>query len=184
MNLSIPDEFNSDSDDQPFRNCKICNCDLTGDVVYTVEKAYKQIDEERKITLFEVALCLPCAEEQSNKMSDESRQYMEKMMGGNGFMEKRHKSWDSDWRKSWKESCLITGEPVKLNDEFHVVGQFKGGELIPYATPFVIGQALLEEIQENLSFETKEEMDRFGEQFLGPDPSIRELLPDYQIILV
>ena len=43
---------------------------------------------------------------------------------------------------------------------------------------------MIEHIQENLSLETKEEMDNFGRQFLGPDPSLKALLEDYQFVMV
>lgn len=185
MNLDIPNDFNSDSDDTPFTMCKVCDRDLhTGDVPYSIEKAYKRVDEGTDVTLFEVAICMPCAEKQSEKMSVESKAYMMKMMGGVTFFEKRQKMWDTEWRKDWKSSCLFSDEEIKLNDEYHIVGQFLGGKLLPQMTPFVIGQSYIEEIQENLSVETKEEMDRFGEQFLGPDPALRALMKDHQFVMV
>ena len=185
MDLEIPNDFNSDIDDKPFTICKVCDRNLSnGEVPYSIEKAYKRVDEGSDVTLFEVAICMPCAENQAEKMSVESRAYMMKMMGGLDFFEKRQKMWETDWRKNWKSSCLFSDEEIKLNDEYHIVGQFQGGKLLPHMTPFVIGQSYIEEIQENLSLETKEEMDRFGEQFLGPDPALRALLKDYQFVMV
>ena len=185
MDLNIPKDFNSASDDSPFTTCKVCERDLSnGEVPYSIEKAYKRVDEGSDVTLFEMAICMPCAENQAEKMSVESRAYMMKMMGGLDFFEKRQKMWETDWRKNWKSACLFSDEEIKMNDEYHIVGQFQGGKLLPQMTPFVIGQSYIEEIQENLSLETKEEMDRFGEQFLGPDPALRALLKDYQFVMV
>lgn len=185
MDLEIPKDFNSDSDDQPFTACKVCERDLSkGEVPYSIEKAYKRVDEDKDVTLFEVAICMPCAEKQAEKMSKESRAYLMQMMGGVAHIEKRQKMWESNWREKWKSACLFSDEEIKLNDEYHIVGQFMGDKLLPQMTPFVIGQSYIEAIQENLSLETKEEMDRFGEQFLGPDPSLRALLKDHQFVLV
>src|SRR5690554_6999269 len=77
MDLDIPKDFNSDSDDQPFTACKVCERDLSkGEVPYSIEKAYKRVDEDKDVTLFEVAICMPCAEKQAEKMSKESRAYL------------------------------------------------------------------------------------------------------------
>ncbi|RFC53595.1 hypothetical protein [Brumimicrobium aurantiacum] len=185
MSLEIPNDFNSDTDDKPFIRCKVCDRDLSeSQTPYTIEKAYKRVDEGEDVTLFEVAICIPCAEKQGKKMSKESRAYMMKMMGNASFIEKRQKRWEEDWRADWKSACLFSDEEIKINDEYHIVGQFQNGKIIPSMTPFVIGQSYIEEIQENLSLETKEEMDRFGEQFLGPDPALRALLKDHQFVIV
>ena len=81
MNLDIPKDFYSDSDEQPFRACKVCDCDLSeGNIPYSIEKAFKRVDEDTDITLFEIAICMHCAEKQSEKMSEESRAYIMKMM--------------------------------------------------------------------------------------------------------
>ncbi|PKR81460.1 hypothetical protein CW751_05240 [Brumimicrobium salinarum] len=185
MDLDIPKDFNSDADNKPFTACKVCERDLTkGEIPYSIEKAYKRIDEGEDVTLFEVAICMPCAEQQSQKMSKSSRAYLMQMMGGPEFFEKRKELWDSNWRENWKSACLFSNEAVKVNDEYHIVGQFQGGKLLPNMTPFVIGQSYIEAIQENLSFETKEEMDRFGQQFLGPDPTLKALLKDHQFVMV
>ena len=185
MNLDIPNDFYSDVDEKPFIECKVCHYDLNkGDRPYSIEKAYKRVDENRDITLFEVAICMSCAQKQSQNMSKESQEYMMGIMGNASLLEKRQKLWDSDWRENWKSSCIFSDEEIKLNDEYHIVGYFQGNQIVNYMSPFVIGQGIIEEIQENLSAETKDEMNRFGEQFLGPDPTLRALLGDHQIVLI
>ncbi|HTO37979.1 MAG TPA: hypothetical protein VL021_06110 [Brumimicrobium sp.] len=185
MDLEIPKDFYSDSDGVPFVACKVCEMDLSdGKVPYSIEKAFRRVDEERDITIFEFAICMPCAEKQAQKMSKESRAYMERMLGGSGFMEKRSRLWGNNWRENWKNACLFSDEEVQMNDEYHIVGHFQGGKIIPQMAPFVLGNKYIETIQENLSAETKEEMDRFGKQFLGPDPTLKALLKDYQFVMV
>lgn len=184
MSDKMPQDFYSDTDDQPFLNCKVCEEELNGSgIPYTIEKAYKRTPEGEDVTLFEVAICISCAEKQSRKMSQESRDYLAGIMGNQDFFEKRQDLWDH-WEEDWKSQCLFSGEEVKENDEYHIVGHFQDGKLLPHQAPFLIGQDMIEEIQENLSPETKEEMDRFGDQFLGPDPTIKALMEDSQFVLV
>lgn len=185
MHLDIPKDFNSDVDGKPFLYCKVCEHELNdGKTPYTIEKAFKRVGENEDVTLFEIAICMPCAEKQSAKMSKESRAYLMRVMGNSSFLERREQLWKNDWQKHWKNACIFTHEEVKLNEEYHIVGHFLNGQIIPHAVPFMIGNQFIEEIQENLSVETKEEMDKFGEQFLGPDPSIKALLKDYQFVMV
>ncbi|MBW7867445.1 MAG: hypothetical protein H3C31_03860 [Brumimicrobium sp.] len=184
MSNIIPKPFYSDVDGETFHHCKVCGESLYNGQPYSIEKAFKRIDEHQEVTIFEIAICTPCAEKQAAKMSKHSRAYMEQVMTEKGMMEKRTALWENNWEENWNKRCLLTNNEIKLNDEYHIIGNFVNGEVIPNAAPFVIGQELMEEIQENLSLETKEEMDRFGEQFLGPDPALRALLKDYQFVLV
>ncbi|MDX1653096.1 MAG: hypothetical protein R3277_11420 [Brumimicrobium sp.] len=185
MSLEIPSDFHSDSDEKPFVRCKVCDRDLIEDQVpYTIEKAFKRTAEGEDVTLFELAICIPCAEKQSEKMSKESRDFLARALQGGDFFQKRQAMWNTKWRHDWKERCIFSDNEVSLNDEYHIVGHFQGNEIIPFQTPFIIGQEMIEYIQENLSLETKEEMDNFGKQFLGPDPSLKSLLENYQFVMV
>ena len=183
MSDKMPTNFYSDSDDKPFKQCKVCDIDLKDAGAYTIEKAYKRTTEGEDVTLFEIAICMSCAEKQSQKMSQESRDYLARIMGDQGFFEKRQSLWDN-WKEEWNSKCLFSGEGVSDNDEYHIVGHFQDGNLLPQQAPFLIGQKMIEQIQENLSAETKEEMDRFGDQFLGPDPTIRALMEDSQFVFI
>lgn len=185
MNLEIPNDFYSDVDEKPFIECKVCHRDLSkGDIPYTIEKAFKRIDDERDITLFEIAICMPCAQEQSQKMSKESQKYMMSVLGDSSFLKKRQDLWEKDWRQNWKSSCIFSDDEIHVNDEYHIVGYFQGNKIIQNMAPFLIGQNVLEEIQENLSAETKDEMDHFGDQFLGPDPTLKALLGNHRIVFI
>jgi len=181
---SIPNDFHSDSDEQPFSACKVCSAALNNDTTYVIEKAYKRLPDGEDVTLFELAICITCAEKQANKMSAESRKTIERLMGSQEFFEKRQERWFNNWRSDWTDRCIFSDDEIKANDEYHIVGHFKGKEILPHQTPFVIGQKMLERMQEELSFETKEELDNFGRQFLGPDPRLKLLLEDYQFVMV
>lgn len=185
MAKKIPTKFHSDADGKPFVNCKVCHVDLTsGDIPYAVEKAYKRTSEGEDLTLFEIAICVDCAEKQSNTMSQESRDFIQKALMKREYLTKRKKIWEKGWDDNWDRRCFYTDEEIKLNGEYHVVGQFQGSSFLTMNPPIVIGQKMIEYIQENLSPETKREMDDFGKEFLGPDPRIAALLEDYQFVMV
>ena len=184
QDTSIPNHFHSDSDEQPFAECKVCSKPLDSNTTYVIEKAYKRLPDGEDVTLFELAICISCAEKQAKKMSKESRATIERLMGSQDFFEKRQARWLTDWKSDWTERCIFSDNEIQPNDEFHIVGHFKGNEILPYQTPFLIGQKMLESLQEELSLETKEELDNFGKQFLGPDPRLKLLLEDYQFVMV
>lgn len=185
MKFKIPKIFHSDSEKKAFTRCKVCQINLTdGKTVYTIEKAFKKTEEVEDLTLFEIAICLPCAEKQAEKMSPTSKSFLQTTMMNENFMKNRQKLWDNGWEYEWDKTCIFSGDQLEENEEYHVVGHFQGNTVIPYQSPFVIGYKMIEYLQENLSPETKEEMENFGGQFLGPDPKIAQLLEDGKFILV
>ena len=185
LDLSIPDNFFSDSEEKPFTHCKVCEVDLTKvNIPYSIEKAFKRTPQGEDLTLFEIAICMNCAEKQSKKMSVASRSFIEKTTATKTFFKNRNKIWENGWRNHWNNKCIFTNNEIKNNEEYHIVGHFIGNKVMPRQAPFVIGEELIQYIQENLSLETKEEMDDFGQNFLGPDPRIAALLKDYQFVMV
>lgn len=185
MNNNVPKDFYSDSDEKPFKQCKVCEHDLSdGETLYSIEKAYKKTVEGEDLTLFELAICIPCAEEQAQKMSKDSYRFIEKTMMTDRFFKRRHELWKNGWKDNWNKECIFSGKPLLNNEEYHVVGHFQGSKVVNGQPPFVIGSEMIAYIQDHLSPETKDEMDDFGGQFLGPDPKIAALLEDYQFVMV
>lgn len=185
MDSNIPHKFHSDSEEKPFKSCKVCDRDLSdGKTPYSIEKAYKKTAEGEDVTLFELAICIPCAEKQSQKMSEASRSFIEKTIMTERFFKRRHELWKEGWEAHWNEECIFSGESLSNNEEYHVIGHFQGDKVIQGQPPFTMGAKMIAYIQEHLSAETKEEMDDFGGQFLGPDPKIAKLLEDYQFVMV
>lgn len=182
----IPKDFYSDVDHKPFTHCKVCDCRLDdAKMPYVVEKAYKRTEEGEDLTLFEMAICILCAQEQVAKMSTESRAFLQRSLMGEELMKRRAALTENDWESNWKNECLLTNKSPKINDEYHIVGQFLGDELLEDQSPYLIGADIIEHIQENLSVETKEEWDNFGRQFYGPeDPQLKALLEDHQFVFV
>lgn len=183
---NIPKDFYSDLDNQPLKACKVCEKQIAeGKDPYIIEKAYKRTEEGEDLTLFELAMCMNCAQNQANKMSEESRAFIQNTMMSESIMQKRAQLFSSDWESNWKKKCLHSSNEIKVNEEYHIVGHFLGEDILPGQPPFVMGQALIDYLQEHISTETKEEWDDFGKTYLGPtDPHLKALLEDYQYTLV
>lgn len=183
---NIPKDFYSDLDNKPLKECKVCQCSITeGKEPYIIEKAYRKTAEGEDLTLFELAMCMDCAQKQASKMSDESRAFIQNTMMNESIMQKRAQLFASNWEDNWNKKCLHSSKAIKENEEYHIVGHFLGEEILPGQPPFVMGQELINYLQENISTETKEEWDNFGRTYLGPtDPAIKALLEDYQYTLV
>ena len=186
QDLSIPKVFISDASGEVFLNCKVCNRDLmSGDIPYSVEKAKRKMpDKGPDITLFEIAVCMHCAQKQAQKMSKASRLFMEQTLVSEKSKHKKQAMWDGNWQESWDKQCFYDENPIQDNEEYHVVGQFLGGQILNGFPPFVIGYDMLEYINENLSAETKEELDDFGNKYLGTDPKLALLLKDTRVLIV
>lgn len=183
---TIPKAFHSDASASPFTNCKVCDIDLLeSQIPYTIEKAFRKQHDGTIITLFELAICIPCARKQAAKMSAESQSFLQQTLMREDVLRKRQELWEENWQTKWDSQCLFSDKQLNELEEYHVVGHFQGNEVVQGQVPFIIGQNMLEYLQEHLSKETKEEFDDFGRQHLGPDPTLAKLLEeDYQFILV
>lgn len=183
---NIPKDFYSDVDNQPFVTCKVCASVINeGREPYIIEKAYKKTSDGEDLTLFELAMCIDCAQKQSEKMSAESRSFIQNTMMNEAIMQKRAALFESDWQNTWNAKCLYSSDEIVVNEEYHIVGHFLGENILPGQPPFVMGQKLINYLQDNISVETKEEWDNFGRTYLGPsDPKLKALLEDYQYTLV
>lgn len=183
--MNIPKEFYSDSDAQPFTACKVCEKDLvSSQEPYVIEKGRRKQSEGEDLTIFEMAICMSCAEKQAAKMSKASRKTIESIMLNSDTIQKRSQLWENDWEENWKNNCLVSNNTVQENEEYNIAGHFIGNQVLPGQPPFIISSEVLEWLQEHLSPETKEELDNFGRQFLGPDPTIKMLLEEYQFVMV
>ncbi len=68
--------------------------------------------------------------------------------------------------------------------EYQLIGQFSGPHMVLNTPPMAIGEEVMMEMSELLSEKTKDEMNGFREQFLGPPPEIEELFSKRKILLL
>ena len=182
--FNTPPELNSDETNEPFQHCLICTEDLLhSGVPYNVEKAKKVLESGDEVTLYEMAVCMPCAEQMNKRVSAHSRKVMEDFFEEIGLMELRQNMPSSDEPDAWKTRCMLSGKAKSEIQEYNIVAQMVNGRTMFGIPPMIIDLSIMEPLQEKLSQETKQEFDNFRDQFLTPsDPELRALLAETSFV--
>ena len=71
--------------------------------------------------------------------------------------------------------CMVKGTNTSELIEYTICGVFRDGQFSLEAMPYVISSEVLEEIVDQLSASTKDEMNDFRETYLGGPPELEEL---------
>lgn len=177
----IPPEFYNSDNQRPFTHCKVCEAELLeSNRPYFIEKIVKRYpDLDTAEVLFEYAICENCAQEFHQQLSEQSRtkvsEYFEErvrtrmMEGLNPKMDTQH--------------CLITGASQEDTGEYQLVAQAQG-RYLRMTPPFMISGEILEQINELLSAETRDELDRFKGDNFGWPPELAEAFGRGNLLLV
>lgn len=160
--------------EEPFENCISCGKYLldTG-TEYFIEKAFKSNSVE-----MEYAICINCLMNMHNVMSKPSMERTEAYILKYFKPEKRYKqlfSKEDAPYYEWIDRCLIKGTSVADLKEYIIYAQCNGKNMIKSMMPYMISNEALEEIQELLSSQTKEELDRFMDKHFGLPPEWKEI---------
>ena len=177
--LPIPDMFLNSDTKGPIDKCIDCEYPvLEGDRYYMIEKVFKRYVELMTTeVLFEYAICQNCYENMKDSMSQESMQNLSAYMMQNTDFQKLQKRVEEqpDNPEYWLSHCLIKGTPKEEMKEFQMGACFKGDRLVTsFMPPFMIGDLAMEEMNELLSKETKDEMDGFMDDHFGVPPELRK----------
>ena len=183
---NIPEEFYSFETGLPFKKCLVCESDLhTCKEPYFIEKAYKTYADYKAFdVIHEYAICMPCALTMSEKMSRESRQRIENFFHSRIDFVSRFEEMSEGVEKKWTDYCLVNGTSRNENSEFVIYGMFHQNQMIKNGFPYMLGNKAMNEMTELLSNETRDEYDRFiDDYFIGP-PEVKNLIKGKPIILV
>lgn len=186
MSGPIPESFYSDRSGKPIRKCVMCEKDLIASgEPYAIEKAMKRTAEGDVLTLFEMAICIPCGQRMNQRMSEHSKRVIEEYFESIHLNEKRVGLGQEDWQDKWDKVCVVTGKPLSEVTEFNLIGNFIGDRVIAGIPPVAISGEIMEQLQEKISPETRQEMDDFRDTYLGPDdPQLKALLSETQFVLL
>ena len=165
--------------EEPFQECTMCKLKFEEETDFLIEKAVKGND-----VIFEIAMCLPCAENMRKQLSAESIERIEEFMSGVDFEERANHFLNnqSDEIDDYIGKCLVSGKPIDKNEEHQIYAYCQGGEMIYSALPYAISGEIMEQVQELLSPETKQELDDFMDQYLIPD-DLRDLLKGRPVLI-
>lgn len=187
--IKIPHIFYSDANDKPFSNCIDCNKYLlTEGQQYIVEKVIKKYkDYDSSDTLFEYAICIACYLKLANSFSKLSIQRTEEYFEKNVDLESRRKNIlqkKDDDINEWISNCLIKGTQVEDISEYHIACHCDGNNMILTHLPYLISGEAIEEIQELLSTETRDEIDGFIKDNFDYPPEIKDILKDQPVFIL
>lgn len=176
---------NPDQENGLFTHCRICDRDLTApDAEYLVEKMVRNDSQEwGPQELFAFAICLPCAQNIQGRMSEDSRRALEEFSEKHLKRLARTPGW-SPQQSLEEHSCFFSGKPLGEEEAYQVTGLFRGKELQSHRPVMLVGSTVIEEMQENLSQATRDEMDRFTGDNFGWPPEVREALQGKRLLLI
>ena len=173
----IPKRFYSDLEQKPFEKCLLCDKDLLQEgVFYIIEKAYRSFGSVvGEKTLFEYAICLDCAEEYRNQLSEDSRRNIDEYMAGIDFAS-RSMDLIGKTDDEWLKDCIIHHKGVGEEGEAQIYGLCNGNQFCYGEFPYMIRSEAMDEIVELLSQETLDELNRFKDKLNSGPPELQDIL--------
>ena len=181
--LPIPKLFHSVEKDGPFTQCLQCNRPLIGSgQQYVIEKVFRGTE-----AIIEIAMCLDCRDESGDSMSSESTEAMQTFFEARANFESRlfdlSQGSDEDSVDRWVDRCLFTGQPRDALREYQVVALCQDEQIVRDFFPIMISGAVMEEISEVLSEQTKGWMDDFMDTHFRMPPEFCEP-PGFRPVLI
>jgi len=180
--LKIPEKFHNSLTEAPFAECQVCSKQLGDNEEYMIEKAYhRDLETGGEQLVFEYAICRPCAEKLRATLSKESLSNIEGF-----FMEKAvaMREEGSFIDNHQIDRCMLSGKPTTDCQEYQIYAHCIGSQLKPMEGMYMLSEEIMEEVQELISEETRDELDRFSETYLGGPPELEELFSGKRLILV
>lgn len=163
----------------PFQKCTMCSTDLMQCENYMIEKAVKGLD-----VIFEIAVCMSCAMDMQKKVSEDSLQKMQGFMAEVDFearLIENHKK-ENFYIEEYLSHCIITGKEIPPCAEHQIYAHCSRDQMFVGIFPYAISGQKLDELQELISAETRQEMDDFMDTYLIPD-DLRDLLKGRPVLI-
>jgi len=180
---------------------------LSGNQEYLIEKAVKQYPEyDVREIVIEYALCLACHAEMQNAISEASTLALETYFLENTELHRRAFSRMADAAapsgssegmeatdgaasseaghsgkapdiQNWLDRCIIHDTPAEDLHEFQLIGHCAGRDMLLTHMPLVIGGPAMDEIAQQLSNATLDELGGFRDEHFGLPPELSRDIP-------
>lgn len=185
----IPPIFRAHDTGSYLSRCVMCDADVLGSgQPYLIEKAIKEYPEYgTRDTVFEYAMCLNCATEMRKRLSTDSVTRMEQFFSERTNLVERRQTLLEEEKldvDDWVGSCIITDHRREALTEYQVCAQCQGSDMIYTYMPYMISSQALDEVQQLLSPQTKDELDDFIDNHFGLPPELKDLVKDRPSMLV
>lgn len=176
----LPSSLHSEDSGRAHEHCKICNKAFGSEEIYGIQKVYKNYPGQGPQVLFDFALCQSCMQEARAELSVESRLRIDEFM-----MQRLHALAEEgiDPKERYlQEQCTLTGKSLTEAKEYQLVAVCQGEHLME--SPLVLSDEILEAIQELLSDESRDELNRFNENNFGWPPELQKIWQDGDYVLL
>ncbi|MFY0652664.1 MAG: hypothetical protein JXQ96_11550 [Cyclobacteriaceae bacterium] len=179
--IEIPKIFYSDLTGAPIEKCISCECNLLEPGrPYMIEKAIKPYDGFKSYsTIFEYAICMPCAEQMRSMISAKSMQNIMKYFSSNIDITGRRKLMqEADYSSvdPWIGQCMIKGMEASEINECQLYAQCNGRNIQFGEFPYMVSGQALDEVIELLSPETLDDLNRFKNEVVDGPSEFQDLL--------
>ena len=178
--VPVPEIFHSEETRKPFDRCIDCGRFLLDDgTQYMIEKAFRSYKGfDARDTVFEYALCLECRERLAETLSSESKARIEAYFANHTDLVRRREDLIRGERltvEAWLERCVVSGEPIREMEEFQILCQCDGPDMLFGYVPYAIGGAAIDEVVNLLSNATIDQLNGFSDEHLGIPPELEDI---------
>lgn len=182
--MQIPDKFHNTLTEKAFADCGICGRDLREhNLAYLIEKAYRRFPDNRaEELLFEIAVCHDCARNMRTQLSQESRKAVNEFFY-HEFMTRLQELREAD-DEYLMNHCLLSGKPLEEMNEYQIYAHCQGDHMADHGAAYILSDEVIEQIQELLSEETRDQLHRFSDDHLGTPPEIQKILDRSPILTI
>lgn len=164
----IPKVFWQFETDGPFHRCSICSVDLMQpDTNYLIEKAFQNGE-----TVFEYAMCFDCYQKLSQELSADSKKRIQHYFEEHIVIESRRHAMLANREKPaehWLSECLVKGTPIDACPEYQIYGWCIDRDLVYTGFPYMLSGAVIDDLLQLLSPETRGVLDSLSDQLFGID---------------
>lgn len=184
--LKIPEKFHNSLSENPFEHCKMCERELLeSNSDYVIEKAYRRFkDEKAEELLFEVAICMKCANSMRTKLSKESLSSIQNFFFQKSMERRQAMDEMEELLQDPLSQCLLNGKALEEMDEYQIYAHCSGYNISTGGGYYMLSDTMIEEIQSLLSKETRDELERFTDENLGLPPELKELFSRGDLISI
>ncbi|MGL1888870.1 MAG: hypothetical protein OCD76_20325 [Reichenbachiella sp.] len=173
VRIDIPKIFYSDLTGGPITNCIYCEKELLkANSPYVIEKALKPYDGYKSYsTIFEYAVCLPCADQMKSMISQKSMVSMMDFFIKNMKAQSNAKSKYGEENfevMDWISNCAITDKHITTLSECQLYALCQNDQLMFTEFPYMVSGQALDEVVDLLSAETLDELNDFKDKVVGP----------------
>lgn len=175
---NIPKEFKlEDEDYELHRHCKVCEKELIDSgAEYCIEKVVRRVSETNQAqTLFNFAICMDCIGQLRQRISAESMQAIE-LFQMRKIMAAQKEEEHNPMRSFYEQRCMFSGKNIGELESYQMIAFCRGAHLADNKPPMLIGAEVLEETQEILSAQTRDELNNFTDDNFGWPPEFARLL--------